>query len=109
MKFKIIFGEENKLFFAKISNNLAELYRMQGKADDAEKYFLESLKIFDEKVERRTQSELYSTILNNLGLISFGLGRFEEAEKYFRESKGNMESFMGKLSPLYATILNNLG
>ena len=66
-------------------------------------------KIFDEKVERRTQSELYSTILNNLGLISFGLGRFEEAEKYFRESKGNMESFMGKLSPLYATILNNLG
>jgi tetratricopeptide (TPR) repeat protein len=85
--------------------NLSEVYREQGRFDQAlpfAKGSLENLETTDSKSSDR------ATVMNNLGLIFQAQGNYAEALIYFQKSLILLESNLGKNYPEVATPLNNL-
>ncbi len=69
--------------YAILLNNIAEHYIHSTKYSKAEPLFLESLKLYKEKMGK---DGYYATISNNLGLLYYELGMYNKAEYYFQNS-----------------------
>jgi tetratricopeptide (TPR) repeat protein len=67
---------------AALMNNLGILYKEQGKIDEAEKLYRESLEIKRLLGDKKG----IAMSLNNLGILYKGQGKIEEAERLFNES-----------------------
>ena len=65
-------------------NNLASLYKNQGKYDEAEKMFKESLAMRKKMLGEEHPDVAQS--LNNLAALYENQGKYDEAEKMFEES-----------------------
>ncbi len=88
-------------------NNLAELYRLQGRYEEAEPLNKRALAI-REKVLGPEHSEV-ATSLNNLAVIYLKQGRYAEAEPLYKRSLAIVEKALGAEHPNVAGSLNNLG
>jgi tetratricopeptide (TPR) repeat protein len=103
-------------------NNLAALLEAQGKYDEAEPLYRQSLAI-DRKVSvlmyvclfHRTSSQVYgdehpevATDLNNLAVLLEAQGKYNEAEPVYRQSLVIMRMVLGEEHPDVTTSLNNL-
>ena len=75
-------------------NNLAELYREQGKYEEAEPLYRRAIAI-GEKVLGPEHPRL-AIWLNNLALLYLALGKYGEAEPLYRRSLGIFEKVLGK-------------
>ncbi len=93
-------------FLAENLNNLAGLYRSQGKYAEAEPLIERSLTIWENQLGEDHPS--VATSLNNLALLYKSQGKYEEAEPLYLRSLAIMEKQLGENHPLVATSLNNL-
>ncbi len=87
-------------------NNLAELYRTQGRYEKAEPYYDKALEI-----RRRVLGEDHpstATSYNNLALLYKTQGRYEEAEPYYEKALEIRRSILGENHPNTAGSYNNL-
>ena len=87
-------------------NNLAEIERLTGQLDDAEKLYRRAIAL-DEKAGRQNSAE-FATSLNNLALVYRAQGRLPEAERLYLRSLGVLEKALGPNHPDVARSLNNL-
>jgi tetratricopeptide (TPR) repeat protein len=89
-------------------NNLAELYRSQGRWAEAEPLYDEALKICRELFGDRPNNDLAAS-LNNLALLYRSQGRWAEAEPLYDEAlKIRRELFAERPNNDLAASLNNL-
>ena len=86
-------------------NNLAELYRTQGKYAEAEPLNKRSLAI-DERA-LGPEHPAVATSLNNLALIYDAQGRYGEAESLYKRARAIWEKSLGPEHPDVATSLEN--
>ncbi|PZV26006.1 MAG: tetratricopeptide repeat protein [Snowella sp.] len=93
-------------FLAENLNNLAGLYRSQGKYSEAEPLIARSLAIKEKQLGEDHPS--VATGLNNLADLYESQGKYEEAEPLYRRSLAIMEKQLGENHPDVATSLNNL-
>ena len=96
---------EQHLDVAASLNNLAELYREQGRYKDAEPLFVKALKLLKRIPEQHLN---VATIFNNLALLYEAQGRYEEAEPFFTQALEMREELLGEQHPDVAISLNNL-
>jgi tetratricopeptide (TPR) repeat protein len=87
-------------------NNLASVYRVEGKFDQAEPLYVETLAI----LERAMGPEhlAVATALNNLADLYRVQERLAEAEPLYRRALAIKEEFLQGHHPSLATTLNNL-
>lgn len=74
-------------------NNLAELYRSQGKYKEAEPLFLEALAI--DRASLPTHHPQLASHLNNLALLYVSQGKYNEAEPLYQEALAILEQSLG--------------
>jgi tetratricopeptide (TPR) repeat protein len=87
-------------------NNLAELYRSQGKYDRAEPLYLQALELRKSILGENHPD--YATSLNNLALLYKSQGKYDRAEPLYLQALELKKSILGENHPSYATSLNNL-
>ncbi len=92
--------------YARQLNNLASVYRSQGKYDEAIKLFLEAIEI-DKKTIGIEHPE-YAEYLNNLAGVYQSQGKYDEAIKLYLEAIEIARKTIGIEHPYYAIHLNNL-
>jgi tetratricopeptide (TPR) repeat protein len=98
-------GNEDRQFAFSL-NQLAELYRKQGKYNKAEPLFLRSLSIDEKQLE---ENHLYvATTLNNLANLYLYQGKYNKAEPLFLRSLSIREKQLGENHPHVAQSFNNL-
>jgi tetratricopeptide (TPR) repeat protein len=96
---------------AALINTLGGLARYRGDSDEAIKYYLTSLKLFDGKQNDLATSSIY----HNIATIYYSQRNFQESEKYFLLSKDSKEKLLAKnpqMIPLQVSLAktyNNLG
>ena len=87
-------------------NNLAVLYKSQGRYDKAEPLYIQALEL-----TKRILGENHpdtATSLNNLAALYDGQGRYSEAELLYIQALEIRKSFLGENHPDTAISLNNL-
>lgn len=95
----------NDLRHAMTLNNLAELYRVQGKLDVAEPLLKKALEL---KTEILGVGHLDVAVsLNNLALLQHDRSAFEEAENSFIRAIHIVETNLGPEHPRLANLLEN--
>ncbi|MGB2924910.1 MAG: tetratricopeptide repeat protein [Limnothrix sp.] len=97
---------ENHPDIADTLNDLALLYRVQGKYTEAEPLHLEALAIARESLPKNHPS--LATSLNNLANLYESQGKYTEAEPLFLEALAIKCESLPKNHPSLATSLNNL-
>jgi tetratricopeptide (TPR) repeat protein len=86
-------------------NNLAEVYRLMGRLNDAEALYKRAIEL-DERAS--PESAGLATSLNNLALVYRTQKKFAQAEKLYDRSLGMLEKSLGPGHPDVARALNNL-
>ncbi|MGC2235063.1 MAG: tetratricopeptide repeat protein [Pyrinomonadaceae bacterium] len=92
--------------YASSLNNLAIVYRSQGKYDEAIEKYKEALWIGEKTIGKEHPN--YAIRLNNLANVYNSQGRYDEAIDLFKQTLKIGERTTGKEHPAYATRLNNL-
>jgi tetratricopeptide (TPR) repeat protein len=87
-------------------NNLALLYKKQGRYEEAEPLLKQALAIWEQQLG--PESLYTANCLNNLSGIYEGLGRYEEGELLCQQALTIFERVLGPKHPDRATCLNNL-
>jgi tetratricopeptide (TPR) repeat protein len=98
--------EEDSVELAKNLNNLANLYRVQGRYGEAEPLYVRSLSIREQQLGTNHPSVALS--LNNLANLYNAQGRYSEAEPLYVRSLSIREQQLGTNHPSVALSLNNL-
>lgn len=91
---------------AQALNQLALVYKAQGRYDEAIEKFEIALEIGEKTIGKEHPS--YSTRLNNLANVYRSLGRYEKAIEILMEALAIDAKIIGKTHPNYAISLNNL-
>ena len=91
---------------AKILNNLAELYRAQGRYEEAEPLYERSRAIAEKALG--PDHPAVGTSLNNLAELYRAQGRYEEAEPFLKRALVLNKKALGPDHPAVATSLSNL-
>ena len=101
------FGDSS-LLYARSINDLATIFYLQNKYDQAESLMLNVLEIRKSKLNE--QHDDYAAILSNLGLLYHRTNQFELAELYLLKSKRIFEPKINEKNIIkFARTLNNLG
>jgi tetratricopeptide (TPR) repeat protein len=87
-------------------DNLAELYRAQGKYVEAEPLYQRALSIWEQELGANHPNT--ATSLNNLALLYYDQGKYAEAEPLYRRAFSIREQELGANHPDTASSLNNL-
>ncbi|MEM1169579.1 MAG: tetratricopeptide repeat protein [Cyanobacteria bacterium P01_H01_bin.35] len=98
---------ENHLNLAIDLNNLALLYKSQGKYNDAELLYRQAIEI--NKITLPENHPELAQVLNNLGVLLNVQGRYEEAESLLAEALRMRKHLFGELHLNTAETLNNFG
>lgn len=88
-------------------NNLAGLYKDQGRYAEAEKLYLSSIPVCE--AVYGVESKLLLTLKDNLAQLYQALGKYEEARRLLDEVIDIKTSVYGSESPFMATSMGNLG
>jgi tetratricopeptide (TPR) repeat protein len=98
-------GNEDRQFALSL-NQLASLYRVQGKYKEAEPLITRSLSIYKNQLGENHPH--VATSLNNLALLYHNQGKYKEAELLYLRSLSIGEKQLGENHPDVASKLNNL-
>lgn len=102
---KEIFGP-NHTQVATSLNNLAALYKAQGKLLDAEPLYKEAISIWERTQGKENPS--VASALNNLGDVYYSLGKYNEASGLYEKSLSIFEKTLGKDHINVANVLDNM-
>lgn len=94
-------------------NNLAHLYDIQGRYDDAESLYLKSLQLIEPLLDDRNPSaksrlKTSAYFLNNLAMVYHKQGCFGKAKDMQSKALEISQSILNEDESLLATILNNM-
>lgn len=92
--------------FASTLNDLAEVYRADGRYNKAEPLFLQALALREET--HGSESIQVAHTLNNLAALYAAQGRFAEAEKNYQRAIQIQENVLGSEDDSLGASLNNL-
>ena len=95
-----------ELDLATTLNNLARLYKSQGRYEEAEPLYIQAL-----EMRRKLLGEEHPYVaitLNNLARLYKSQGRYEEAEPLYLQALEMKRKLLGEEHPDIATTLNNL-
>jgi tetratricopeptide (TPR) repeat protein len=98
------YGEESPLLALDL-NNLAEIYRLMGRHDEAEPLYRRAI-VLDEAAGDDNPG--LATSLNNLALLYRAQDRLKEAEPLYKRALVVLEKALGPSHPDVAKSLNNL-
>ncbi|MCS7028399.1 MAG: tetratricopeptide repeat protein [Bacteroidia bacterium] len=98
--------EKDKVRYGYSCNNLALLYKGQGKYTEAEVLYKEAKEIFAKVLGKEHLD--YAISCNNLAGLYTDQGKYAEAELLFKEAKEIRAKVLGKEHPDYANSCNNL-
>jgi tetratricopeptide (TPR) repeat protein len=98
-------GNEDRQFALSL-NQLASLYRVQGKYKEAEPIYLRSLSIGEKQLGENHPH--VAAILNNLASLYNSQGKYDEGESIYRRSLSIWEKQLGEEHFNFAVSLNNL-
>ena len=87
-------------------NNLAGLYRRQGRYSEAEPLYKQALEMYKRLLGEEHPS--VATSLNNLAGLYRRQGRYSEAEPLYKQALEMYKRLLGEEHPSVATSLNNL-
>ena len=87
-------------------NNLAELYRSQGRYSEAEPLYQEALRFKKKQFGQEHPTVL--ALLNNIAVLYKDWGRYSEAEKFCNQSLQLRKKKLGEKHPDTLTSINNL-
>jgi tetratricopeptide (TPR) repeat protein len=110
----------NNVAYADSFNDLGLLYQAQGRYDEAEPLYKQSLAIWEQQLGKYQRTDrpplgyhhdnlAYADSLNNLAELYRTQGRYSEAEHLYERSLAIWEQQLGKDHPNVANSLNNLG
>ncbi len=102
---KVIRKQQNTTQAASL-NNLALLYKSQGRYEEAEPLYRHALAINEKKLG--PEHPYVAAALNNLALLYKFQGRYEEAEPLYTRALAINEKKLGQEHPHVAASLNNL-
>ena len=97
---------DNHLYIAQNLNNLANLYSLQKRYDQAESLYLEALKLSKQLLGEKHPE--VATCMNNLATLYRKQGRYDEAQPLYLEALELRQDILGKDNPDYATSVHNL-
>ncbi|MFM7712165.1 MAG: tetratricopeptide repeat protein, partial [Microcystis sp.] len=97
---------DNHPFVATSLNNLAELYRSQGRYTEAEPLFLEALDLY-KRLLGDNHPDVASS-LNSLAALYHSQGRYTEAEPLYLQALDLYKQLLGNNHPNTKTVRNNL-
>jgi tetratricopeptide (TPR) repeat protein len=86
-------------------NNLAEVYRLLGRFDEAERLYREALAL--DQLHPTGNAAGMATTLNNLALLYRAQERFDAAEELYRQALRLLEEAVGPNHQDVARLLNN--
>ncbi|MDJ0733398.1 MAG: tetratricopeptide repeat protein [Nostocaceae cyanobacterium] len=92
--------------YARSLNNLALLYKSQGKYEQAEPLYLQALELTKSILGENHPN--YARSLNNLAGLYYSQRKYEQAEPLFLQALELTKSILGENHPDYARSLNNL-
>jgi tetratricopeptide (TPR) repeat protein len=87
-------------------NNLAELYRSQGRYEEAEPLYKQALTLYQKLLGDRHPD--VAIIINNLAVLYKSQGRYEEAEPLYKQALALKQELLGDRHLSVATSINNL-
>jgi general secretion pathway protein A len=87
-------------------NNIANVYRTQGKYEEAEANYKRAVNILENSVG--SQHPNLATVLNNLAVLYRKQGKYSEAESLYRRALAIVEKALGPEHRNVAMSLNNL-
>ena len=100
-----LFGPSPKLVPA--FNNLAMLYKLQGKYRNSLSYFEESLRFLD--LERNSEKSVLATVLNNLAQLYIELGYLDKALVFHNRALNIRRELFHTRHPELGISLDNIG
>jgi tetratricopeptide (TPR) repeat protein/DNA-binding XRE family transcriptional regulator len=101
---RLVLGTEH-IDIAESLNELAMLYRMQGRYNEARTFYLQALHIRQQQLEPGHMQIAES--LNDLALLYWAMGKYKEAEPLFQQALSIGEQ-QPELDHAIASIINNL-
>lgn len=100
---------QNAADLATAMDDLGDLYGLEGRFDDGEKFLQQGLKLLEQRYAGNLQNAPnYPKILNDLGNLYKDAGRFLEAEAAFRRALANDRAALGNDHPNVAATMGNL-
>ncbi len=97
---------ENRQFLS----NLAYIYQVSGKLDDAEKTFLYIKDIYEKHLlVGQTNNPEYANVLNQIGILYITLGKIDKVEEYLKKSAEIYRRKFSENHPSYAKVTADLG
>ena len=105
---ELVAGSENP-FTVVFLNNLAGLYRVQGRYAEAEPLYKRMLAIIEKAPEGGPEHSSFANGLNSLAELYRAQGRYAEAEPLYKRSLPIYEKVLGPEHPIVAASLENYG
>jgi tetratricopeptide (TPR) repeat protein len=96
---------ENHPYTANSLNNLAELYRSQGRYTEAEPLYIRALSIREQQLGETHPDT--ATSLNNLAGLYESQGRYNEAEPLYIRALSILQKTVGNEHPNTQTVMSN--
>jgi CHAT domain-containing protein len=91
----------------KFQANLAFIYQLSGKLEEAEKNFLDIKKVFENR--KQTGNAEYAGLLNQLGILYIQMGKKDKVEELFKKSKDVYKKRYTEQNIYFAKVTNDLG
>lgn len=91
----------------KFQMNLAFMYQMSGKYDEAEKNFLAIKKIFENRGQ--TKNAEYAGLLNQLSILYIQMNKHDKVEEFLKKAADVYKKRFTEQNTNYAKVINDLG
>ncbi len=91
----------------KFQANLAFIYQLSGKYNEAETTFLEIKKVFDNR--KQTGNAEYAGLLNQLGILYIQMNKVDQVEALFKKSQDVYRKRYTEQNISFAKVTNDLG
>lgn len=91
----------------KFQANLATLYQLSGKYEEAEKNFLAIKKVFDNRGQ--TANAEYAALVNQIGILYIQMGKNEKVEELLLKSASVYKKRFTEQNIYFAKVSNDLG
>ncbi len=104
---KFLKSGENSFDNRKFRANLATMYQLSGRFEEAEENFLAIKKVFENRGQSKNIE--YAGLLNQLGILYIQMGKYDQVRDLLVQSGETYRKRFGDQNVYFAKVLNDLG